>query len=227
MKRRDLNNLLATMRKMDYVIYDEPYRLNIVGVRNAESQPNKFDDSIYVFYKDESGQWQFKDYPATTDSGTYWLLNPMSNLGTAMLKEGQYVDSYKQGLHKGQYKALVQNAPVTTYRDYDRNAIFDITTSESTGNYGINIHKAGADSQDVNKWSAGCQVFQKSDDFAEFINLTDKHKELYDNKFTYTLIDERAVVRRGRRFLLYGGLFATLSAIGITAFVLIKRRMNK
>ncbi len=227
MKRRDLNNLLATMRKMDYVIYDEPYRLNIVGVRNAESQPNKFDDSIYVFYKDESGQWQFKDYPATTDAGTYWLLNPMSNLGTAMLKEGQYVDSYKQGLHKGQYKALVQNAPVTTYRDYDRNAIFDITTSESTGNYGINIHKAGADSQDVNKWSAGCQVFQKSDDFAEFINLTDKHKELYDNKFTYTLIDERAVVRRGRRFLLYGGLFATLSAIGITAFVLIKRRMNK
>ena len=40
------------MRKNDYVIYDEPYKLNIVGVRNAQTQPNKFDDSIFVFFKD-------------------------------------------------------------------------------------------------------------------------------------------------------------------------------
>jgi hypothetical protein len=226
-KRRDLNNLLATMRKMDYIIYDEPYKLNIVGVRNAESQPNKFDDTIYVFYKNDNNNWEFKEYPATTDAGTYWLLNPMSQMGTAMLKEGQYLDAYKQGLHKSKYKALVQNAPVTTYRDYDRNAIFDIGTSETTGNYGINIHKAGEDSQDVNKWSAGCQVFQKSEDFDDFIKLTDKHNELYGNKYTYTLIDERAISRKGRRYLLYGGLFATISAVGITAFILIKRRINK
>ncbi len=38
----------------------------------------------------------------------------MSSLGTAMLKEGQYIDAYKQGLHKGQYTALVQDKPVTT-----------------------------------------------------------------------------------------------------------------
>jgi hypothetical protein len=226
-KRKDVNNLLATMRKMDYVIYDEPYRLNIVGVRNEESKPNKFDDVIYVFYKNENDKWEFKEYPATTDSGTYWLLNPMSNLGTAMLKEGQYVDGYKQGLHKGEYKALVQASPVTTYRDYDRNAVFDIGTKETTGMYGINIHRAGADSQDVNKWSAGCQVFQKSEDFDDFMRLTDTHKNKYGNSFTYTLLDERAVVRRGRRVLLYGGLFATISAIGVTAFILIKRRMNK
>ena len=42
------------MRKNDYVIYDKPYQLNIVGVRNAETQPNKFDDSIFVFYKDDN-----------------------------------------------------------------------------------------------------------------------------------------------------------------------------
>jgi hypothetical protein len=191
------------MRSKNYVIYDKPYQLNIVGVRNAQSQPNKFDDSIFVFYKDDNNNWVEKEYPATTDTGMFYLLNPMSNLGAAMLKEGQYVDSYKQGLHKGEYLALVQDKPVTTYRDYDRDAVFDIFTKETTGNYGINIHKAGANSQDVNNWSAGCQVFQKSDDFNDFMDKTTKHRNSYGNSYTYTLVDERAILRRKRRIALF------------------------
>ena len=183
-------NILRFMRKNDYVIYDKPYQLNIVGVRNAETQPNKFDDSIFVFYKDDNNNWIDKEYPATTDTGTYWLKNPMSNLGTAMLKEGQYVDAYKQGYHKGEYLALVQDKPVTTYRDYDRDAIFDIFTKETTGNYGINIHKAGQNSQDVDKWSAGCQVFQDIVEYDLFIHLCRKAKQIYGNSFTYTLFTE-------------------------------------
>lgn len=225
--RRDLRNIISALRDKGYVIYDKPYQLNIVGIRNAESQPNKFDDQLYVFYKDESNNWVLKEYPITTDTGTFWLLNPMSSLGSAMLKEGQYIDAYKQGLHKGQYTALIQQKPVTTYRDYDRNAIFDFGQNESTGMYGINIHKAGADSQDVNKWSAGCQVFQKSDDFQEFMQLTDKHKANYGNNFTYTLLDERAVARKGRRFLLYGGMSASVIAIGISLYFIIKNKINK
>jgi hypothetical protein len=191
------------MRGKNYVIYDKPYQLNIVGVRNAQSQPNKFDDSIFVFYKDDKNDWIEKEYPATTDTGMFYLLNPINNLGAAMLKEGQYVDSYKQGLHKGEYLALVQDKPVTTYRDYDRDAVFDIFTKETTGNYGINIHKAGANSQDVNNWSAGCQVFQKSADFNDFIDKTTKHRNLYGNSYTYTLVDERAIMRRKRRIALF------------------------
>ncbi len=225
--RKDLKNLLKALKDKDFVIYDQPFQLNIVGVRNAQSQPNKFDDQLYVFYKDENWNWVLKEYPITTDTGTYWLLNPMSSLGTAMLKEGQYVDAYKQGLHKGQYTALVQQKPVTTYRDYDRNAVFDFGQKETTGNYGINIHKAGANSQDVNKWSAGCQVFQKSDDFQEFMQLTDKHKANYGNNYTYTLLDERAVARKGRRFLLYGGMSASVVAIGISLYFIIKNKINK
>lgn len=225
--RRDLRNIINALKEKGYVIYDQPYQLNIIGVRNAESQPNKFDDQLYVFYKDESLNWVLKEYPITTDTGTYWLLNPMSRLGTAMLKEGQYIDTYKQGLHRGQYTALVQDKPVTTYRDYDRNAIFDIGQTETTGRYGINIHKAGSDSQDVNKWSAGCQVFQKSDDFQEFMQLTDKHKANYGNKYTYTLLDERALARKGRRFLLYGGLSASIIAVTISAFYIIRNKIKK
>ena len=211
------------MRKNDYVIYDKPYQLNIVGVRNAETQPNKFDDSIFVFYKDENNNWIDKEYPATTDTGTYWLKNPMSNLGSAMLKEGQYVDAYQQGLHKGEYLALVQAKPVTTYRDYDRDSLFDIFTKETTGNYGINIHKAGQNSQDVDKWSAGCQVFQKSNDFADFMDLTTKHRNLYGNSFTYTLIDERAIQRRKRRTIMF--VFFGISIV--TGSILLIKKFRK
>ncbi len=224
---KDLRNLMKALKDKDYVIYEQPFQLNIVGVRNAESQPNKFDDQLYVFYKDENWNWVLKEYPITTDTGTFWLLNPMSSLGTAMLKEGQYIDAYKQGLHKGQYTALVQDKPVTTYRDYDRNAVFDFGQRETTGNYGINIHKAGADSQNVDKWSAGCQVFQKSEDFQEFMQLTDKHKANFGNKYTYTLLDERALERKGRRFLLYGGMSASVVALGISLYFIIKNKINK
>jgi len=213
-------NILRYMRSKNYAINEKPYQLNIVGVRNAQSQPNKFDDSIFVFYKDDKNNWVDKEYPATTDTGAFYLLNPMSNLGAAMLKEGQYLNAYKQGLHKGQYLALVQDKPVTTYRDYDRDAIFDVFTKETTGMYGINIHKAGANSEDVNNWSAGCQVFQKSADFDEFMDMTTKHRNLYSNSFTYTLIDERAIMRRKRRIAMF--LILGLSFIGST-FMLIKK----
>jgi len=169
------------MRSKNYVIYDKPYQLNIVGVRNAQSQPNKFDDNIFVFFKDDKNDWVVYEYPATTDAGTFFLLNPMSNLGTAMLKEGQYVNAYAQGYHKGLYLALVQVKAVTTYRDYDRNALFDIFTKETTGsNYGI-------------------------------------------NEFTYTLIDERAIMRRKRRIVLFISLGVSLIGGGLLLYKKFKR----
>ena len=73
---------------------------------------------------------------------------------------------------------------------------FDFGQKEVTGKFGINIHKAGENSNEVNNWSAGCQVFKKSKDFAEFMELVKKQKNLYGNTFTYTLIDKRAVEKK-------------------------------
>jgi hypothetical protein len=210
---KKIRNLIATLKLKGYVVKERPYELNIVGVRNDSTVPNKFDDFIYVFWKDDKGNWQGKYYTATTDAGTYWLLNPMSNLGAALLKEGQYKNSHKIGLHKGQYKALVQQNPVTVIRDYDRNAILDFNNGrEETGIFGINIHRAGASGNtvDVGKWSAGCQVFQNADNFANFLELAEKSNKLYGNNFTYTLIDERALNRRNKRYgaFVIGGIIA-------------------
>ena len=37
------------MRARKYVVYKEPFKLNIIGVRNADTNPLKFDDTLYVY----------------------------------------------------------------------------------------------------------------------------------------------------------------------------------
>lgn len=201
---KNIRSMISLLKNKGYVVYDQPYKLNIVGVRSNTTESNKFDDFIYAFWKDDNGQWNGRYYPVTTDPGTYYLKNPLSKLGTAILKEGQYIDSWTTGKHKGKYDALVQNKPITVIRDYDRNAVLDFNNGkEETGLFGINIHKAGENSQDVNDWSAGCQVFQKSSDFNDFMTLVNKQKQLYGKNFTYTLIDERAYNRAIKRNTVY------------------------
>ena len=213
MQQYNVNKILSILKANNYKVFTRPYELNIVGIRSS-AEPNKFDDAICVFYKDDSGKWIFKQYPITTDIGTYYMNHPMSSLGSAMLKEGQYIDTWIRGLHKGKYLALVQRKPVTTYRDFDRNAVFDFGQKQTTGMYGINIHKAGANSQDVNNWSAGCQVFQKTKDFDEFMAMTKKQADLYGNSFTYTLIDQRAIAKATRRKILYVALAVSIGFVG-------------
>jgi hypothetical protein len=202
---QEISRLVSSLKAKKYKVYTRPYEMNIVGKRNKTTQPNKFDDSINVFYKNDKGQWEGYTAPATTDPGTYFLNKPIANLGAAILKEGQYENKYQIGLHRSKYEAVVQRGgPVTVYRDYNRDNVLDFNNGrEETGMFGINIHKAGAESDVVNNWSAGCQVFQKSADFEEFMNLARKHKSLYGNQLTYTLLDNRAYMRGILRRTLY------------------------
>jgi len=62
-------------------------------------------------------------------------------------------------------------------------------TRTQEGVFGINIHKAGADSTYVENWSEGCQVFKKSADFEEFMAICRRAKDIHGNSFTYTLIE--------------------------------------
>ena len=226
-QRKNIRAVLALMRMKGYKINDRPYELNLVGVRHDSNVPNKFDDMLYVIWKNDSGKWEGKYYTITTDPGTYWLKNPLSNMGAAILKEGQYLNSHKVGLHKGEYKALVQQNPLVVYRDYDRNAILDFNNGrEEKGLFGINIHRSSATgtSIDVNKWSAGCQVFENGEDFANFMQLADKHNSLYGNNFTYTLIDERAYKRMLKRRGLYLVAVAGVAVAGYFIYKWYKKK---
>lgn len=193
-----LGRIKAILKQNGYTLYTEPYRLNIVGLRNDSVIPNRFDDEIHVFYTKEDGSWNYHIWPATTDPGTFWLNNPSYEQGTAILAQGQYQDSYAIGKHKGLYVALIQNRPVTVIRDYDRDALLDFYNGErQTGNFGINIHRAESSGSTklINKYSAGCQVFQDAHDFEQFMVLCEQHRRLYGNSFTYALVDIRSMRR--------------------------------
>ena len=197
-----LEMIQAALTTKSYAIYTRPFELNIVGIRADSTKPNSFDDTINVFYKTNDNNWQFHRFPATTDPGTYWLENPMNPQGTAILKQGQYIGSHTIGMHRGKYVALVQQRPITVIRDYDRNAVLDFMNGkEETGIFGVNIHHASqyGTTKTVDKYSAGCQVFANINDFNVFMQMAERHKGLYGNNFTYTLIDERAVVRDSKK----------------------------
>jgi hypothetical protein len=197
-----LTNIQTALSDKGYKQFSRPNELNIVGIRADSTQPNSFDDSINVYYKTSTGNWQLHSFAATTDPGTYWLENPLNPQGTAILKEGQYVSSYAIGMHRGKYEALVQVRPVTVLRDYDRNAVlYFLNGKADTGFFGINIHHAQAEgtTKTVDKFSAGCQVFANIEDFNLFMQLCYRHRQLYGNSFTYTLIDERAIIREAKK----------------------------
>ena len=209
------------LRLKTYEIYNKPYQLNIIGIRSDSIVPNQFDDQIHVFFKNGSNQWVHYIFPATTDPGTYWLKNPLNPQGTAILSQGQYRDAYQIGLHRGKYYALVQKRPVTVLRDYDRNAMLDFHNGRpETGMFGINIHHASVNgtTKTVDNYSAGCQVFANIIEFNLFMQLCEKHKQLYGNNFTYTLIDKRAIARQQRKTIAVGlaGVGAGLGAAFIT-----------
>ena len=177
------------------------YDVNIVGIRNSDTNgkvTNKFDDTITISYRDESGDWQYHEYNCTTDPGDNWMDNPMLEKGCAVLKPGQYRGSHKLRLHQGKYLALGQKKPVTVYRDRNKNDKYDFDESTlDTGLFGINIHRAtaleGKTSTNVDKWSAGCQVIASNDDWHEFLGICKKARKEWGNSFTYTLIESKDI----------------------------------
>ena len=181
-----------------YTWFDDPsnktYDVNIVGVRNnhpsvAKKVTNVFDDCLTISYKDETGDWKFFCWSATTDPGKKGVQQFHNKKGVARLVPGQYRGVYKIDKHQGKYSALCQrNGNVTVWRDSNKDLIFEEKVTD-TGMFGINIHKAGADSTYVENWSEGCQVFKKSADFEEFMKICRKSKDIHGNRFTYTLIE--------------------------------------
>jgi hypothetical protein len=176
------------------------YNLNIVGVRNSETHgkvTNKFDDCITVSYNID-GEEKFHCFSATTDPGSHWEKNLLNKDGVAILVPNQYRSSHEIRKHQGKYEALCQKKPVKVYRDNNKDGKYDMLEENiHEGIFGINIHKAGSrinGSTQIDKWSAGCQVFSKESDFNQLMDLAYKAKDLYGNSFTYTLIESKDLV---------------------------------
>jgi len=176
------------------IVWKGDFHLNLFGIRSRNQMANSFDDTLGCAYT-EKGMWKVLFWPGTTDPGTYWLENPSRVEGTAILVEGQYLDTWAIDLHNDSYEALCQrNGEVRVYRDADRdNNLDQDPDSIQTGYFGINIHRSSSsgESTEVNKWSAGCQVHARLDGFNEMMTLARKQVEVTGiETFTYTLMDQ-------------------------------------
>ena len=173
---------------------NKTYDVNIVGVRNnhpsiADKVTNLFDDWLTISFKDESGNWQFLCWNATTDPGKKGVMEFHNKKGVARLVPNQYRGVWKIDKHQGKYDALCQRlGNVTVWRDANKDLIFEEKVTD-TGIFGINIHKAGQDSQWVENWSEGCQVFKRVKDFDAFMSICRKAAKIHGNKFSYTLLE--------------------------------------
>jgi hypothetical protein len=175
------------------------YNLNIIGVRSNQNNnvTNKYDDYLVVDYETNNGHKR-QVYTITTDPGSYYMNKPMNSKGTAILVPNQYRGAYKIDLHNGKYKALCQrNKPVQVYRDGNKDTKYDLLPEKTeTGMFGINIHRSNQayTRSTVDQYSAGCQVFNDPSEFASFMTLCNKAKDIWGNCFTYTLITEDDLV---------------------------------
>ena len=184
----------AAVKAKGYVWFEDAankgFDVNIVGIRNSatgQAVTNAFDDTLTISYK-ENGAWKFHSWSATTDPGKKGVLEYHNAAGVARLVEGQYRGSHTIRLHQGKYEALGQAKNVKVYRDANK----DLTYNEDKiqeGIFGINIHKAGADSTYVENWSEGCQVFKKAADFEAFMVIAREGAKVHGPSFTYTLIE--------------------------------------
>ena len=184
-------SILENTKEYDFFDGGRSHNVNIIGIRNGAGRVNKFDDTLLLVYRDRYKRWLVDSYQITTDPGLYWLKNPMNVQGTAILCPGQYRGAYRIDKHRGKYDALCQRgAPLSVWRDSDRDSYHDMNDDTiATGYFGINIHKAGRSSTQVNKWSAGCQVFKNDGDFKEFMETIHAAAKAFGNSFTYTLLD--------------------------------------
>jgi hypothetical protein len=217
-----LEDVISLVKSQGYEIDTTPFKLNVVGIRDtANTEPILFQDEIAYFYYDQNGNLVGKVARGTTSPSVYYLQNPINSGGAAILKQGQYKDSYAIGLHRGKYKALVQVKPVTVIRDKDRNSYLDFFASTTTGLYGINIHKATIKNNraEIGTDSAGCQVFMNIEDFDDMMKMADTSRIKNGNTFTYTLIDKKEIIKKRLDLALVGAIL-----IGLTGYVYYLRK---
>jgi hypothetical protein len=154
------------------------YRAVLIGIRgyylDSMGEPGKndrgeYDDAIFLVRRDEAGKVELVfRYNANTDPSK-------GRKGMANLEPGSWL--YHVGLHRGQYTALRQKAPVTVKRDEEGN---------DTGWFGINIHKGGWKSTS----SEGCQTIVPAQ-WNEFIlRVQAEMKRAGQKVIPYELINE-------------------------------------
>jgi hypothetical protein len=192
--------LLKIMDELGFKTFTGNYNLNLIGVRQDNPIPNRFNDEFYVIYE-VGGEWTIHKFPFTSLAGTYWLNKPSRPQGTAILcHDKQYRSCWQLGLHRGKYEALVQTGgEMSVWRDNNKDDHADYDCPVETGYFGINCHRASRDRQSVSvdRYSAGCQVLANPSHFRILMSLVKRQIQAgYGDKCSYILVKESSIKNR-------------------------------
>lgn len=185
--------LTKIQEEYGFMVFDDgAYDLNIIAVRNLENNANQYDDKLHVCYLSEDGHWREDIFQVSTDAGRYWLEKEDYKACAVYAHPQQARGAYKVGMHRGKYEALVQWRPVLYWRDGNKDEKADYGGEVFKDTIGLNIHRSSIhDSDEVNKYSAGCIVFSKMAEWKAFMELVHKQKRIMGfHTFTFTLIAE-------------------------------------
>ena len=164
----------------------------LLGVRSELDIPNRYDDKIYLF----KGEVFSMVTTATTNPGTPILKGgylKYNNVGAAVVKADEwYHNVWQPGRHMGKMQALIQTgAKITVYRDGNGNDKSEEVGKPISGYYGINFHandynmNSRYTKEEINGWSAGCQVVNNIPKYVTMIDRIGKQKNI-----TYVIINE-------------------------------------
>lgn len=187
--------------------------INIFGIRREHSSVNTFQDIIGVAaYSTGTNQFNIYAWKATTRPGRPFTVQYADTAaGCSNIYPGHYSNIWAVWTHtppatpagsKNQFPALVQKFPgkFKVFLDKDKNG-------KPKPNYikfetqSLNCHRAdpnyvGNSSEQIGRWSAGCQVFQIKSEHEEFMRIL-MSSQMFTNgglafspnetKFNYTL----------------------------------------
>jgi len=141
------------------------------------NEPNRFNDTIVLLWRDPDGSPHVREYPVNTDTGA----RDFGYHSSSSLRPNRHYP-YVNGRHRT-YNALrmgLSSYPVRDdsnkngHWDGDRNGWLDGGPADHDRNgSGHNIHMGSVDGDlseiQIDGWSAGCQVIPGSDNWTEFI----------------------------------------------------------
>ncbi|MCW5314543.1 peptidoglycan-binding protein [Nostoc sp. KVJ3] len=184
------SRIVKYLLSKNYQVFTAPKEYNIVYIEGINEDwtlnsdtPNEFNDRRIVIEVVDGVPKIVDHWQATTEPGSHYTYNPMNSGGAARIKFGQY-KAWAVGMHGNaeRHEALVQVAPITVYRDFDKN--FQRTGDKlDTGLFLVNQHWGyDAPVNDIKNASAGCLVGRRREGHKEFMAIIKQDRRYIANK---------------------------------------------
>lgn len=121
----DVKTIIEIFNMKKYVLYSDPYKLNIIGVRNqclvnGDKYTDQFVDRLYILFKNNDGNWELKQYQFSTVPGVEFTVTEswISENNLEMAGNGVFSDLIGKKYYMKLYaKVMSENAFIIQYKN--------------------------------------------------------------------------------------------------------------